>query len=99
MGFGRFINKVSTFGKKLPSEINHIGGKVIGGLDKTLKIGSKVLDVADKATNALKDVPVLGEVAGGANALIKQGENFAGGARNGLDKAKKLNNKIGRIHI
>lgn len=97
MGFGRLMNKVSNFGKKLPGEINHLGGKVIGGIDKAIKIGGKVLDVADKVTNSLTNVPVLGEFAGGANALIKQGEKFTGSARIGLDKANKLNNKIGRL--
>lgn len=99
MGFGRLMNKVSNFGKKLPGEINHLGGKVIGGIDKGIKIGGKVLDVADKVTNALTNVPVLGELAGGANALIKQGEKFTGSARIGLDKANRLNNKIARIRI
>ena len=97
MGFSRLMNKVTNFGKKIPGEINGIGGKIIGGLEKGLRVGNKILDVAGKATNALENVPVIGEIAAPANALIKQGQGVFKGAANGLDRANNLNNKIGRL--
>ena len=81
MGFGRLMNKVSNFGKKIPGEINGIGGKIIGGLEKGLRVGDKILDVAGKATSALENVPVIGEIAAPANALIKQGQGVFKGLK------------------
>ena len=97
MGFGKFIHSVSKFGKKIPGEINHFGGKVLTGLEKSAKIGGKVLDIADKAAGALESVPVIGEVAGMARPLIKTGEQALNGANNGLRRANNINNKIGRM--
>lgn len=99
MGFGKFIHSVSKFGKKIPGDISHFGGKVITGLEKGTKIGGKILDVVDKAAGALESVPVVGEVAGMARPLIKTGKQVLTGANNGLARADNLNSKIGKIRF
>ena len=99
MGFGRIIKSSIKFGGKLPGDVSKFGNKVIHTADKGLKIGSNILNIAGKAAGALESVPILGEFAGAASSMIKQGQGVLRGANNGLDRAQNINNKIARIKI
>ncbi len=97
MGFGKLVNKAVKFGSKLPSQISKVGNKIIHGAEKGIGVAGNVLDIADKAAGALESVPVIGEFAGAARPFLKQGEGVLKGANNGLGRAGRITNKIGKV--
>ena len=65
MVFLRKINKIAKFLNKGINKAEHFGQKIVKGIDKGLNVAHHIADIADQTLGALKNVPVVGEVAGG----------------------------------
>ena len=99
MGFMRTINNSKNFLNKSINKISGFGGKVLHGTEKGLHIVGKIADVADKAADALQNVPVLGGLANEARTFTQGGKKLITMGENGLNKADNINKKFGKVRI
>lgn len=83
--WNKFVGGVKSIGKK-------VGSAVTGAAKKVGDIGSKVVNIAQKISPYVKDIPVLGKIVGGVAKAgdivdiakkIGQGD-FRGAAEKGL---------------
>ena len=94
MGFLHKVNKISKFVDKGIHKAENFGQKIVKGANKGLHIADKVANIADKTLGALESVPVVGELAGAARPLVKQGQNLIKGGEVGLNK---IDNRMAKL--